>query len=448
MTREELLLPTARSHPPHRTFAAAMVVIALVALALRLVVALTVADDLAIPGDAKYFRTTGASLAAGDGYTEVHQPGGQRLPSATHPPLFPVVLATADIVGIRSPTTQRVLMAVVSTAGVVLLGLAGRRLAGTFVGLAAAAIAAVHPLWVQPPVILMSEGLSLVLVPAVLLLAVGAFDRPTIGRMFAVGLVIGLAALTRSEALGFVALLGIPLAVLSGGPAVRRAVLALALVAGTSVAVGPWLIRNVVAFDRPVLSTNLGGTLTGSNCPQTYHGEALGGFELVCSYGAGATFLFDPPPEPEGMWTPERIDAELRAVAIDNISADRGRLPVVAAARLGRSLGVFALSDTLDMDIGEGRHPGLQRLGMGFHLLLLPLTAAGVVLVVRRGEWRRWLGVLASGLLVCLVAIAFYGGTRMRAGAEPAIALLSAYALVAALRRWRTDWRPRVRLPA
>ena len=49
------------------------------------------------------------------------------------------------------------------------------------------------------------------------------------------------------------------------------------------VLVAPWLARNWIEFDRPVLiSTNDGSLLAGANCDQTYYGKDLGLWTTNC----------------------------------------------------------------------------------------------------------------------------------------------------------------------
>ena len=141
---------------------------------------------------------------------------------------------------------------------VVLIGLLGRRLGGDRVGLLAALIAAVHPLFVGADVALMSESLYGAVVAGLLLAGYPAVDRPTWQRWSVLGAIGGVAALTRNE--------GITLAAI--------VVLACAIVARTTHATAPgwrslllWLSR---WWSRP------GPFATGSNstrspCRRTPH---------------------------------------------------------------------------------------------------------------------------------------------------------------------------------
>ena len=118
-----------------------------------------------------FFHQTAASLAAGHGYaTTSLVPPHRVLSTAQHPPLFSSVLAGFDLLGFHSVDAQRVLLGVVASIAVFLIGLVGYRVAGPSVGLVAAGIAALDPLWFQPSAALMSESVYLLVVSAVLLI--------------------------------------------------------------------------------------------------------------------------------------------------------------------------------------------------------------------------------------------------------------------------------------
>src|SRR4051794_32058425 len=160
----------------------------------------------------------------------------------------------------------------------------------------------------------MSETLYGLLIALVLLAAYRLRDEPTAWRAVALGAVIGLAALTRAEALLLLPLLLLP----------RWRWFLVACLA-TAVVVLPWTVRDWAAFDQPVLiSTNDGITIAGSNCPASYHGRELGSFTTSCI----APVRF---PDNEA-----RQAAEYRSDATSYASDHAGRAPVVVAVRVLR----------------------------------------------------------------------------------------------------------------
>ena len=100
-------------------------------------------------------------------------------------------------------------------------------------------------------------------------------------------------------------------------------------------------------------------------------------------------------------------------------------------ARVARMWGLGFAEDQLAFDVGEGRHRPSQRAGQWLHLLLLPAAIAGGVLASRRGRGADALVLVGLPVLVTLTTLLVYGGTRMRSGAEPSVAVFAAFGLVA-----------------
>jgi hypothetical protein len=409
------------------------------AVAVRVAFAVLLAPDLPPPGDAIVYREMAASLSRGDGML-LAAPGTDVLaPSAEHPPVFPGLLAGLDLVGLDTYRAHGVSLAVLSGVGVGLVALVGRRAGGAAVGLTAAAIAALHPMWFQSAGVVMSESLHLVLVPAVLLAALRVQEDPTWGRIVALGGLIGVAGLNRPEALGFLAVVGVPAVALSrmGPGAAVRALAAMGAV--VLLVVTPWLVRNERQLGGVTMATNSGKTLLGSNCDGAYSGRGLGGFDYECQFGA-ASFLVEVGPPGGGIWGAREFDDALGESGRRFISDHRSEVPRVVGARVLRMWGLAFAEDQLAFDVSEGRHRPSQHVGQWLHLLLLPFAVAGAVLGFRRGRAPETVILLGIPVLVTLTTLLVYGGTRMRSGAEPAIAVLAAVGLVAAAGRVRAAW--------
>jgi hypothetical protein len=229
------------------------------------------------------------------------------------------------------------------------------------------------------------------------------------------GVAIAAAALTRSEALALLVLLVLPLC----GPR-RAGVTALACI----VVLAPWLVRCWIVFDRPVaVSTNVGGLLAGANCDTTYHGPLIGQWDFGCV--------------PKPVHANEALEAErLRDIGLRYARDHAGRVPVVVAARLGRSFELYHPREQAHQEtFFEGRNLRVEQAGVACYYALVLLAVYGVVVLRRRGG--PWLILLTPFALVVLVSVISYGFTRLRAGAEPALVVLAAVALDAlAARRW------------
>jgi 4-amino-4-deoxy-L-arabinose transferase-like glycosyltransferase len=355
--------------------------------------------------------------------------------------VFALVLAGLDLVGLRSAPEQGVALAIISTVGVLVIALLGRRLGGSSVGLVAATIAAIHPLWIQPAGIGMSESIFLVVLPAVLLSAVLFLDDPTALRALILGVAVGIATLTRSESIALVVVLGVPAVLLAVKAWRTRVTFAAALFAGCFVLVAPWIGRNFVQFGGFALSTQQGAAFGATNCPETYDGPGIGGFAPECfKRGVIAAYLGPLRAEAERR-NPLHLSHELQRMGFAYMASHRERLPSVVLARILRGWGLFATADQLHYDVAfEGRQRELQRAGEYLNWLLLPISVVGTVLVPRRC-WRRWSVVLAGPVVFTVTSAAIYGSVRLRTMAEPSIALLAAAALVAATKRTRSGWQ-------
>jgi 4-amino-4-deoxy-L-arabinose transferase-like glycosyltransferase len=367
--------------------------------------------------DQFYFSALPKLVADGEGFINpflfVLQ-GGVTLPTAEHPPLHTVVLAGLAELGGTSPDAQRLTGAAFGAGTIVVIGLIARRLAGDRAGLVAAGVAAVYPVLVATDGALMSESLYVVLVGLGLLAAMRLVAAPTAPRAAALGAVVALAALTRSEALLLLPL--VLLGLLRSPPGRRAAAIA---VAAFAVVLTPWTVRTWSAFDQPVaISTNSGSAIGGANCRETYYGDQLGGWRPECLPDRGRGN------EAEHM-------ARLRRDGVRYARDHAGRLPTVLAVRLARVWNVY---DPLQLP--EGRSARAERLGVAMYFPLVALAIVGAVLLRRRRRAELWI-LAVPVLLVCVTVLLTYGNQRFRAPAELTLVVLAAVTLDAAWRARR-----------
>jgi 4-amino-4-deoxy-L-arabinose transferase-like glycosyltransferase len=257
----------------------------------------------------------------------------------------------------------------------------------------------------------MSESLFGLLVAAILLLAYALRERSTWLRALGLGALVGVAALTRGEGLLLLALVALPLTV-------RRPAHAALACAACALVLVPWAVRNESVFHRFVPISNNDGTLAaGANCGATYHGEGLGAWRLACIPRHGGSN--------------EAADATVyRDAGTDYAAHHLGRLPVVLAARAGRTLGVFHFG--WESRNSEGRGRVAMAAGMVAFFLLVPVGVAGAMTLRRRRE-PLWL--LAAPVAITLVITVFgYGTPRFREPAEIVLVVLAAVAIDAGLR--------------
>jgi 4-amino-4-deoxy-L-arabinose transferase-like glycosyltransferase len=409
--------------PPLRgTFGRALVIIASCALALRAYYTLVIARNLSGPGDFYFYHWSANLLADGRGYIDPVRLAyeGITAPTAMHPPLWPFVLSVVSwLGGDGAPVghtgghdyfAHRLAGGICGTITVVLVGLLARRVAGTRVGTVAAAAAALYPILIVADGSLLSESLYGVFIAATLLLAYRLIDEPTQGRALALGVAIGLAALTREEALLLVLLLLIPLA---GFPQrwfrqrVPPRVAALAVL-GVALVVLPWTLRNWIAFHHLVpVTTGAGAVFAGANCSSTYHGKYVGFWDINCI-------------PPRDSLNEATYSSHWRKKGSNYAKHHLGRLAVVEVVRELRTWGIYQGTH----DPGEPSEP----LAVAAYYLLLPFAIAGFFLLRRRGK--PLLVLVAPVLLVTLTTLTGYGTTRFRHAAEMSLLVFAAVAMV------------------
>src|SRR3954452_11525242 len=400
-----------------RPFATRLAAIAGVGLAVRLVYSLVVMGDRTPAGDGREFHLLANVLADTGRYLQPfqHLYLHHTVPTTEKPPLYPAVLALFSWVGLDSYAAHRGVSCVLGASAVVRIGRLGRRVAGDRIGLLAGAIAAVYPALWMLDASLRSESLYLPLIALVLLLA---YER----RFVLLGIAIGLAALTRSEAL-----LLLPLLL----PALPKPRLkpALTVIACCFLVLSPWLIRNWITFDQPTgISTNEGGLFAGANCNSAYYTPLIG------------TWACFPVNDPAWGDNEAVISGHLRQRALDYVSDHAARVPAVVAVRVLRVWDVWDPVDAshLEASIAD-RHIRAQQAAMVSLYLLAPFALLGAVVLRRRGESLRIL--LVPVVFVTLVAVLSYGSTRFGVAAEPAIVVLASVGLAAA-------WDRALRRPA
>jgi hypothetical protein len=233
----------------------------------------------------------------------------------------------------------------------------------------------------------------------------------------------GLLALTHPNYLLLVVLIGAPLALRIPRASWQRcaAMFAIAVVAALAV-VAPWVVYNTQRFSEPVvMTTAFGLTLVDSNCTPTYRGPYLGSWGILCSA-----------PNPKTDDAAKR-DSEWRRRGLQFVRSHLSRLPIVVAAREGRTWGLFRPLQQTHFDARIGSALWVERTRLVTYWCLAAMAIFGAVVLHRRGTTLIPVAALFF-LVVATVALAF-GDTRYRAPAEVAIVLLAATAVDAVIRR-------------
>jgi 4-amino-4-deoxy-L-arabinose transferase-like glycosyltransferase len=414
------------------TFTIGLALIALAGLGIRLSYVLAGRGN-DVSGDGAFYFFAAHVMVDGGGY--VNPWNG--IPTAVHPPAWPVLLGVPAVMGLDTVLVHQVFACVVGTMTVVLVGLAGRVVAGGRVGLLAAAIAAANPnMWVRERE-LAAETLVLPLAAVAVALAYRYWRAPRMVTLSALGAVCGVLVLVHSGTVLLLVFLLPPLVARARSQApVRRLARLAAALAVVGAVLLPWMVRNTVRFERPVLlTTNFGLALHSANCPRAYEGERIGSHDpdAVRPYAAvppgGCNSYTGPGDESE-------IDAALRARGFAYMREHAERLPAVVAAREGRTWALFRPLQQARFEREFGNGPlWVYQVAVFVFWALAPLAAVGA-LRLRRTTVP--LFPLLSFLVAVAVVVAMtFGAVRYRALAEVPIVVLAAVGLEATWARLR-----------
>lgn len=409
--------------------------VAVLALVLRLVyigeIAQTPFFDLRI-GDARAYHEWATRIAGGEWLgTEVFYQA----------PLYPYFLAVIYKIFGEGPSMVRFIHAVISAGSCALIGAAGLALFGEW-GIIAGFLLAIYPPAIFLDGLLDKTALVTFFTSALLLLLA---VRPFTGRGFLTGVVLGLLALTRENAL----LLGIPVlfwiaAGSTGGSAASdntentekknwRFRQTAAFLIGCALVLAPVGVRNYVVGGEFHLSTSQFG-------PNFYignHAGATGLYEpLVTGHGNAADERTDATQLAEAAsqrkLSPREVSAYWTGRALDFIAAQPGTWLALLGRKLALTVNNAEITDTESQDVYAESSWVLRVLSPPSFGVILCLAAFGAVLTAR--GWRRLWFLYAIAITYTLSVVIFYVFARYRFPLVPVLMLLAAGGLAASLR--------------
>jgi hypothetical protein len=364
--------------------------------------------------------------------------GDRMAPTASRPPLYPLVLSVFDLLPFRTDPYGYGWLHVMLGMGTVWctwrLGLAWGLPPGG--SLLAAALVAVDPILLGQSAQLMTETMAAFL-SAMALLALARDDYAyTPARALAAGVLLGLAALCRTSLLPWAALVAIVF--IWRAMAGRQWLPAGLLVAGAVATLAPWAIRNQHVFGRPIITTTHGGyTLLLGNNPEFYDflrngtwGSTWDASDILAewrshveSHSDGGSVVFDE--LAADAWAYDRARSHIRDEPL--------MFAYACLVRWGRLWGI--LPHQTSADESAARHSLRYAIAI-WYAVELPLALVGAWF------WRRKLFAtpLLWGTLLVLSLSAmhtvYWTDMRMRAPAMVVVALLAARGVVSlALRR-------------
>jgi len=389
--------------------------------------------EFGVVGDANFYHRGAQLLAEGKGFisTFSFDVFHKTIQDASHPPLYILWLAIPSLLGWSSTTAHQLWTLPVGVATVAIVGYAGKDMVSKRVGLIAAALAAVYPnVWSHDALIL-SETMAIFTTTLTIWMGYRYWRAPSMKRACALGIAMALAISARSEMGMLVVFLVIPVILASRDTSWRdrwkRLVAAGAIVL---VVIGPWVGWNLTRFKDPVtLATGYGVTLLSANCPLTYYGNDIGYWRMDCVLPTGDKI--------HALEIDQSVaEAKYRKVALDYISAHKGRFAYVTLVRWARYTGIWDLTHNFDQvskDISpEGREPALAWSAQLMWFAIGPLALAGVF-VLRRRKVPSYLVCAPIFATIVTTTITFYQN-RYRASAETAFCLLAAVTLDAVVR--------------
>jgi 4-amino-4-deoxy-L-arabinose transferase-like glycosyltransferase len=384
--------------------------------------------------DAAGYALMAESMTSGDGFSL-----GTGEPTALRGPVYPVVLGTAFALTGDSLLAGQLLTAAFGALSVLLLCLLVDVFWGRRPALAAGLLAATFPPLLILNVAFFSEPVFLCLQLAALLgLVVYEREQRGLALPAAIGVVCGLATLTRSNGLLLLVLLALAVGLATAGGRRRALTAGAVTIAAGALAIAPWSLRNAVVFDQAVPLT----TQSGENMYSLFNDESKAGgadarLQDLASYQGGLVA--------RGLDEAERDDA-LREKALEYALDDPGYL-----------LEVIGVNGLRNLQLHDGAWTGFEMYGLfgvrdnllwellaPSSYLLYALAIAGVVVLVRNPALERppWVFYVAPALLVLTATVMAAGSMRYRAPLDP---VLLAFAGLALATLWERLQRPRMR---
>jgi 4-amino-4-deoxy-L-arabinose transferase-like glycosyltransferase len=362
--------------------------------------------------DTTFYQFTAASLANGGGYH-----GLTFEPTAGWPPGFPFIVSLLYRVFGERLSLALALNVIVAAATVVLIYLIAERMFDRRAARVAAGFFAILPGPIYMTGLFLSETLFIFVLVGFLALVIFLPSRRW--TPVALGVALGLAALTRGEGLMMPI---IPLAIWWGAYARREWLLRSALMlAVMAVTILPWTIRNAIVMDAFVpVGNNASATLWSGHNPN-----------------ANGWIVNPVEPPTETVDESERA-ADLRREAIDwavdNPLKELGLIPrrlIMLNQNAGGVIsGWINAGPRYQWQLDTSSIIVFTTLADSFGYFLLFVTLASLVVLGPRRLWRMhpgMRGVLAY-LALCLVSygVLYYGQWRYRIPMEPFMILVAA----------------------
>jgi hypothetical protein len=357
--------------------------------------------------DAAVYARIAANLERGEGFAA--GPGATQ-PASDYSPGLP--LLTGGLYAVTGGVHERfarIVLALIGSLSVLFAFLIGRRLAGFRAGIVGAAAVAIYPALLEYQGMLMTEPLAASLLSGAVLSMLWAADRPLPAKWLVPGVLLGALALTRPEYLAISFPIALAVLARRGWAGWRSGLVQAAiLLAGVTLVVAPWTIRNAIALGRLVpISTGGGQVLfAGAYMPSGGDPERVGAEVLARHPGLRAKLPAEPRLEQilaalaAQRFPRTETDAALARMGRERLWDDVGERPLEYAGFLAAKLANIWWRGPRDVM----REPAWEIL----HWALLGFGLLGLGLLARRRRWEALLlaTVLASATAIGLLLVA------------------------------------------
>ncbi len=396
---------------------------AIIAAAVMLRLAYVLFFGYSLTLQASGYDVYAVNLLAGHGYTrfqDLH-------PDSDLPPLYSFVLA--GIYGLVGRSANNVALVQIAFDVVTLAAIyaIGRRVGGEAVGLLAAAFTGFYPYLLFQNLTANDTGIFIMLLASGVWAVYCSHDRRSWRWATAVGLLFGLAALTKT-----LVVLMLPLVMLwwwrqiGLNKAIR---LSTGMVVAFAAVVTPWIIRNTHLHGAlTLISTNDGSNLYQGNNP------CVADF-LLAGWDAQWANCLNPTP---GGLTELQQAAWFRTQALDYLRNNPGQWPRLFMIKLltlwSPSITPRSVPPAAQLDnnaVLQYEQPLFELARLVQLVYFTPLLILGVI-----GLWRGWrdqrlIGPLIMVLIAITVAyLVYHPSTRYRSPADPFVFVLSSFAAI------------------
>ena len=352
-------------------------------------------------------------------------------PTSLRPPLFPGLVAGLWLVsGTESLQLVRLVQALLAMVTAWLVFELASAAYDRRTGLVAGALTALYPALVFANLMILSETLFTLLLVAAVLALVRLIGAPGLLRAFVAGVLIGLAALTRSVLWPFPLVVAPLVAWWAPGPLPRRLAMAALVLVGAGVAIGPWAVRNSRLQGVPVVVDTMGGlNLRMGNYEYTPHDRI---WDAISMSGEKSWIVGIPARPPGGgAWTEGKKERWARSEAVHFMVAHPGLTLWRTAIKFGDFWG-------LDRDFLAGVMQGLFQPPEWFAviagaalLIAYPVVIAGAlagIWLAPPGDRRVHMMLLLVVAFVCALHCVVFAHPRYRL---PVMPVLTVYAAAA-----------------